>query len=106
MKNSKSYKPKFIDYFIAKEQKFLFKISPSAFLDEDFKFYISWFIYAIDDYMKEKYDIQKHFAHIFNENIQLNTIFFNYIIHSEFIPKVQQRIIEYKQRYNTDNIYD
>ena len=91
---------KFIDYFISKEREFLFSINADAFYDKDFKFYMGWFIYAINDYMEEKYDIEERFIYFFVNNYSLNINFFPYMMNEEFIKRVMEDIREYKREYN------
>lgn len=97
---------KFIDFFIKKEKDFLFNLNTEAFYNKDFKFYIGWFIYAIDDYTREKYDIEKRFIYFFTNNFNLNIIFIVYIMSGNFRQRVINDIIEYKKKYRKDHIYD
>lgn len=94
----------FIDYFIEKERNFLSNINIEAYKNKDFKFYISWFIYSIDEYMKEQYDIEKNFSDNFTNNKSLNIIFLTFIMSENFRNKVIEDIIEYKHIYNKDSI--
>lgn len=104
MKTNKNIK--FIDFFIKKERNFLYRLNAEAFNHKDFKFYIGWFIYAIDDYMQEEYDIEEQFKYFFTNNYNLNIIFFIYIMSSNFRQRVMNDIIEYKKKYGREHIYD
>lgn len=100
MDNRKEHKEmQFIDYFIKKEEVFLLKLNSKAFYHKDFKFYIGWFICAINDYIQHEYDIEDNFAFYFNDNCNLNTIFAVYIFNKEFIEKVIKAISEYTNHY-------
>ena len=90
---------KFVEYFIEKEKKFLLKLNSRAYYHKDFKFYIGWFICAINDYIQHEYDIEDNFAFYFNDNCNLNTIFAVYIFNKEFIEKVIKAISEYTNHY-------
>ena len=96
---------KFIDFFINKEKDYLIKLNMEAFYNKDFKFYIEWFIYSIDEYMQKQYDIEKQFTYLFMNNLNLNIIFFVYIMSENFRKKVIANILEYKKIYNKTNIY-
>lgn len=97
---------KFIDFFIEKEKSYLLRLNAEAFYNKYFKFYIGWFIYAIDDYTREKYDIEKQFIYFFTNNFNLNIIFFIYIMSKDFRQKVIDDIAEYKDKYGREHIYD
>lgn len=97
---------KFIDFFISKEKEFLIGLNAEAFNNKDFKFYIEWFIYAIDEYMQKEYDIEKQFIFFFTNNFSLNIIFFIYIMNGNFRQRVMDNIIEYKNKYRKEHIYD
>lgn len=96
----------FVDYFIKKERNFLIRLNAEAFNNTDFKFYIGWYIYAIDDYMQKEYDLEKTFIYFFTNNFSLNIIFFIYIMSSDFRKRVMGDIIEYKEIYGKEHIYD
>lgn len=97
---------KFIDYFISKERDFLYSLNPKAFNDKDFRFYMEWYICAIDEYMQESYDIEERFTFFFTNNFNLNIIFFIYIMSANFRNRVIDDIAEYKQKYGKENIYE
>lgn len=97
---------KFIDFFIKKERNFLFNLNAEAFYHKDFKFYIGWFIYAIDDYTREEYDIKERFIYFFTNNLNLDIIFFIYIMSGDFRQRVINDIKEYKSQYGKEHIYD
>lgn len=97
---------KFIDFFINKERDYLIKLNTEAFYSKDFKFYMEWFIYSIDEYVRKEYDIEKQFIYFFMNNFNLNIIFFIYIMSENFRKKVIEDILEYKKIYNKSNIYE
>lgn len=97
---------KFINFFIKKEKKFLVNLNAEAFYNKDFKFYIEWFIYAIDDYTREEYNIEEKFIYFFTNNFNLNIIFIIYIMSKDFRQRVMKDIIEYKNKYGKEHIYD
>lgn len=99
-------KMQFIDYFIAKEKNFLYRLNAEAFYDKDFKFYIAWYIYAIDDYMNNNYNIEERFIFFFTNNFNLNIKFFIYIMNADFRQRVINDILEYKRKYRKENIYE
>lgn len=94
----------FFDYFIEKEKNFLLSINSNIFQEENFKFYIEWFCYAINDYIEQNYDITQRFIDFFN-NCNLNQTFFTYINNNEFRNRVIEDIAEYKLLYKKDSIY-
>lgn len=98
-------KENFIEFFLEKEKTFLYNMNPVAFKHEDFRFYMEWFIYSIDDSLREKYDIKERFEYFFTNNYSLNIIFFVYIISDKFINKVIEDIEEYKRLYKKEHIY-
>lgn len=95
----------FIDYFIEKERNFLSNINIEACKNKDFRFYMSWFVYSIDEYMKKQYDIEKDFSDNFINNKNLNIIFLTFIMNENFRKRVIEDIIEYKYKYNKESIY-
>lgn len=97
---------RFIDFFVSKEEQFLIRLNAEAFKNKDFKFYIEWFVYAIYDHMQEEYDIEKQFTFFFTNNFNLNIIFFIYIMNDEFRQRVKNDIIEYKNKFRKEHIYD
>ena len=66
---------KFLRYFLKKEKDFLMNFNIEAYKSDDFKFYMSWFIYAINDYIDKSYDIEKFFSYSFCNNCNLNIIY-------------------------------
>lgn len=97
--------PRFIEYFINKEKHFLYRINPENYNDKNFRFYMEWFIYALDDYMKKQYDIEKFFANMFLNNYSLDITFSIYIMSKEFRERVMNCILEYKSKYEKEYIY-
>ena len=51
---------KFLRYFLKKEKHFLMDFNIAAYKSDDFKFYMSWFIHAINDYMDKNYNIDEY----------------------------------------------
>lgn len=97
---------KFLRYFLKKEKHFLTDFNIAAYKSDDFKFYMSWFIHAINDYMDKNYNIDEYFSSIFCNNGNLNIIYLPYILSAEFRKRVIEAITEYKQRYKTDQIFE
>lgn len=97
--------PKFIEYFIKKEKDFLYIMNPESYDNKNFKFYMEWFSYALDDYMKNEYDIEKFFAKMFSNNYSLDITFSIYIMSKEFRERVMNCIIDYKSKYQKEHIY-
>ena len=59
---------KFLRYFLKKEKDFLMNFNIEAYKSDDFKFYMSWFIYAINDYIDKNYNI---------DEVGIEELFFN-----------------------------
>lgn len=97
---------KFLRYFLKKEKDFLMNFNIEAYKSDDFKFYMSWFIYAINDYIDKSYDIEKFFSYIFCNNGNLNIIYLPYILSADFRKRVIGAITEYKQKYKTEQIFE
>lgn len=97
---------KFIDFFINKEKNFLYRLNEQAFNSKDFDFYIKWFICSIYDYMQKEYDIEEKFIFFFTNNFSLNIRFSAYIMNKNFRQRVMNDIIEYKNKYGKEHIYD
>lgn len=95
----------FVDYFIEKEKDFLKSINIEAYNDSKFKFYMGWFIYAINDYTQEQYDITEKFTYFFLNNFTLDIRFFVYIISEDFRNLVIKDIDIYKRKFRKENIY-
>lgn len=95
-----------IEYFVSKEKNFLYNMNAEAFRDKDFKFYIGWFIFALNDYMEKEYDIQERFTYFFMNNFSLNIIFFTYILSGEFRKRAITAISEYKNKFKKETIYE
>jgi len=90
---------KFLRYFLKKEKDFLMNFNIEAYKSDDFKFYMSWFIYAINDYIDKNYNIDEYFSYIFCNNGNLNIIYLPYILSADFRKRVIGAITEYKQKY-------
>ena len=105
-KNSNVVIKNFVDFFIVKEKKFLFHISPHAYENKDFRFYIEWFLNAIYDSMNKDYDVQEHLKYWFINNLNLNIIFLTYVVSDEFISRAKKDIEEYKQIFNKEYIFE
>lgn len=97
---------KFLKYFLKKEKDFLMNFNIEAYKNDDFNFYMSWFIHAINDYMNKNYDIEEFFYYMFCNNDNLNIVYLPYILNPEFREKVMQAITEYKQQYNVEQIFE
>lgn len=96
----------FVNNFIEEEKDFLFSINSEAFYEKRFPFYIGWFLYTINYYMKEKNNIQKEFEYFFYNNYSLDISFFPYIMNKEFREKAQKYIVDYKKKYGEEKIYE
>ena len=79
---------KFLRYFLKKEKDFLMNFNIEAYKSDDFKFYMSWFIYAINDYIDKNYNIDEYFSYIFCNNGNLNIIYLPYILSADFSKRV------------------
>lgn len=101
----KQKKISFIDYFIKKEKEFLKQLSPQAFEHKDFRFYISWFVFAIDSSGSKEDNIVEQFKNHFCNNFELNIIFLPYIVNDNFRKIVIVDIDKYKSKYKKENIY-
>lgn len=97
---------KFLRYFLRKEKHFLINFNMETYKSNDFKFYMSWFIHAINDYMYKKYDIEEFFSYMFCNNCNLNIVYLPYILSSEFRTRVMETITEYKQKYKIEQIFE
>lgn len=97
---------KFLRYFLRKEKKFLINFNIETYKSTDFKFYMSWFIHAINDYMNKNYDIEEFFSYMFCNNCNLNIVYLPYILSSEFRKRVMEAITEYKQKYKIEQIFE
>ena len=97
---------KFLRYFLKKEKHFLMDFNIAAYKSDDFKFYMSWFIHAINDYMDKNYNIDEYFSSIFCNNGNLNIIYLPYILSADFRKRVIGAITEYKQKYKTEQIFE
>ena len=97
---------KFLRYFLKKEKDFLMNFNIEAYKSDDFKFYMSWFIYAINDYIDKNYNIDEYFSYIFCNNGNLNIIYLPYILSADFRKRVRGAITEYKQKYKTEQIFE
>ena len=97
---------KFLKYFLKKEKDFLMNFNIEAYKNDDFNFYMSWFIHAINYYMNKNYDIEDFFNYMFCNNDNLNIVYLPYILNPEFREKVMQAITEYKQQYNVEQIFE
>ena len=97
---------KFLRYFLKKEKDFLMNFNIEAYKSDDFKFYMSWFIYAINDYIDKNYNIDEYFSYIFCNNGYLNIIYLPYILSADFRKRVIGAITEYKQKYKTEQIFE
>ena len=97
---------KFLRYFLKKEKYFLMNFNIEAYKSDDFKFYMSWFIYAINDYIDKNYNIDEYFSYIFCNNGNLNIIYLPYILSADFRKRVIGAITEYKQKYKTEQIFE
>ena len=97
---------KFLRYFLKKEKDFLMNFNIEAYKSADFKFYMSWFIYAINDYIDKNYNIDEYFSYIFCNNGNLNIIYLPYILSADFRKRVIGAITEYKQKYKTEQIFE
>ena len=102
-------KKKFVNYFIKKEKKFLYKIDPKLYRNKEFEFYIGWFIDAIQFYMitidsneKDGWNLEKTFTELFNEedNDCCDKRFLIYIRTPDFKLKVVTNMVEYLIKYN------
>ena len=60
---------KFLRYFLKKEKDFLMNFNIEAYKSDDFKFYMSWFIYAINDYIDKNFNEIKKYANIIEKRI-------------------------------------
>ncbi len=96
---------RFISDFIKNEKDLLLTINSIALNCKDFSFYIGWFLYAINDYIEENYDIQERFIYFFLNNYTLDIMFFPYIMNKEFREKAEKYIIKCKQKYGEEYIY-
>ena len=92
--------------FLKKEKDFLMNFNIEAYKSDDFKFYMSWFIYAINDYIDKNYNIDEYFSYIFCNNGNLNIIYLPYILSADFRKRVIGAITEYKQKYKTEQIFE
>ena len=97
---------KFLRYFLKKEKDFLMNFNIEAYKSDDFKFYMSLFIYAINDYIDKNYNIDEYFSYIFCNNGNLNIIYLPYILSADFRKRVIGAITEYKQKYKTEQIFE
>ena len=97
---------KFLRNFLKKEKDFLMNFNIEAYKSDDFKFYMSWFIYAINDYIDKNYNIDEYFSYIFCNNGNLNIIYLPYILSADFRKRVIGAITEYKQKYKTEQIFE
>lgn len=97
---------KFLRYFLRKEKIFLMNFNIEAYKSDDFEFYMSWFIYAINDYIDKNYNIDEYFSYIFCNNGNLNIIYLPYILSADFRKRVIGAITEYKQKYKTEQIFE
>ena len=97
---------KFLRYFLKKEKDFLMNFNIEAYKSDDFKFYMSWFIYAINDYIDKYYNIDEYFIYIYFNNGNLNIIYLPYILSADFRKRVIGAITEYKQKYKTEQIFE
>ena len=97
---------KFLRYFLKKEKDFLMNFNIEAYKSDDFKFYMSWFIYAINDYIDKNYNIDEYFSYIFCNNGNLNIIYLPYILSADFRKRVIGAITESKQKYKTEQIFE
>ena len=96
----------FLRYFLKKEKDFLMNFNIKAYKSDDFKFYMSWFIYGFYDYIDKNYTIDEYFSYIFCNNGNLNIIYLPYILSADFRKRVIGAITEYKQKYKTEQIFE
>lgn len=95
-----SKKIDFIDFFIKRNQG---KYTLSLYYErKDFKFYISWFIYAIYD---NQQNLEEMMINVFTKNCNLDITFLPLILSNHFVTLVRNEIENYKNYYGVDNIY-
>lgn len=98
---------KFTRFFLKRNKTYLMNFNPQTYQDKDFKFYISWFIFAINEEMNDnKFKLLPMMIKFFITNSNLNIIYFPYIISQNFRNLVKDEIKFYKKHYNKSSIYE
>lgn len=98
---------RFTNFFIKRNKNYLMSFNPKTYQDKDFKFYIGWFIFAINDEMNDKqFNLIPMMIELFLSNNNLNIIYFPYIISKNFRELVKNEITFYKKYYDKSSIYE